>query len=217
MISRHKKPKLFGSPDKKDSKGFWMTAYEKEGYTCVTRAHQLWEAIKSRCNDNVKSRNSSYKDVSIEFKDLQEFAEWCQTQNGYMNKDDKGRYWSIDKDILVPFSKVYSAKTCCFVPLRVNTAFTYRSQDRGPLPLGVTTDYGRGNCEILYRAYCCIGKQKPIGRMKTASEVHKLWQETKIKEILKLRDGMSSEVCFGLELHTKLILDDLDNSKETIR
>ncbi len=70
------------------------------------------------------------------FADFQEFAEWCQSQVGYLNKDERGYYWQLDKDILVPGNKIYSPQTCVFVPPKLNSIFIKQSNEEG-LPQGV--------------------------------------------------------------------------------
>lgn len=142
--------------DKKDPyTGLWVGSYTiGVGVRGHTRSHRLWTMMNTRVvqfergyAQSSTTKNMSYKDVTCEFRDYQEFAEWCQDQQNYLSKEENGTYWRLDKDILVPFNRAYSPDTCCFVPNEINALLTSRSNDRGVLPLGVSEDRGRGNCE----------------------------------------------------------------------
>ena len=224
--------KIIGNTeDRKDPEtGLWIGTYSLgDGLRGVSRSRSLWDTLTVRVRQFERGyarsgnvRNASYKDVTCEFRDYQEFAEWCQSQQNYLSKEANGNYWGLDKDIIVPFNRVYSPDTCCFVPNEINALLTSRTRDRGTLPLGVTADYGRGNCPVVYRAYCCIDmKRKSLGRRKTPEEAHALWQEAKVKEIRKkvekYKGRLPDKVLQGLELHASLIEEDRLNGRETIR
>lgn len=83
-----------------------------------SRSYILWRGISSRI-----SKDSAYSNVNIGFTGYQDFAEWCNSQPEYVSKDDHGRFWQIDKDIIIPGNKVYSRETCCFVPRALNMLF----------------------------------------------------------------------------------------------
>ena len=53
-------------------------------------------------------------------------------------KDDNGRLYHLDKDILVKGNKVYSPETCCFVPQEINSLLVTSVRSRGDQPIGVS-------------------------------------------------------------------------------
>lgn len=215
---------LQNGEDKKNHKNMWMSSYSLgPGVRCLTRSYCVWVGLLSRVTPfGVQQRkHPNYIGTSNLFKDFQEFAEWCQTSANYLNKEQNGKFWQLDKDIIVPFNKTYSPETCCFVPNEINGLLTWRTGDRGKLPLGVVEDKGRGNCPIIYRAYCNVdGRQVALGRRKTPEDAHVLWQKAKVNEIYKKANkykNLPDNVRQGLYLHAELIETDIRLFRETVR
>lgn len=101
-----------------------------------TKEYRLWNSMINRCyNEKVLSSSPTYKDCSVseEWRYLSNFKEWCNKQIGF---DQDG--WHLDKDILIKGNKEYSPKTCCFVPLELNSVLTNRRKCRGAYPVGVS-------------------------------------------------------------------------------
>jgi len=108
-----------------------------------TKACQLWENIKNRCEylpykDPVRFANYIDVDCCPEWKDFQNFAQWFESVagNGYFHEG-----WHLDKDLLVKNNKIYSPETCVFLPEGINKALSTRSRDRGQFPAGLC--YGK--------------------------------------------------------------------------
>lgn len=122
--------------DFKDRHDLWVRSFKINGTQYWTRSGTLWNSIQKRTNPKSKavSNNPSYLNVVNSFKDFQEFAEWCQEQTGYLSKEDNGRFWSIDKDLIG--SKVYSTQNCVFVPNEINNAFHLNKDPNKNFPLG---------------------------------------------------------------------------------
>jgi len=80
------------------------------------------------------ARNRYYAGCSVsdEWLDFQSFAEW------YLSNHIPG--FHLDKDILVPGNKIYSAETCGFVPVAINVCLSHsRRKNRSyDLPTGVS-------------------------------------------------------------------------------
>jgi hypothetical protein len=136
--------------------GQWVQKFTPEPYTTwTTRAGVLWTNFTQRCKDggSLQKAVPAYKGSKNGFKDFQEFAEWCQHQVGYLEKDDRGHYWQLDKDILVKNNKVYSPSTCVFVPKSLNCLLEKRANHRGAYPIGVTLS---GNSCFASRIYRTI-------------------------------------------------------------
>lgn len=104
------------------------------------KEYYLWRSMLRRCYDEkYVEKKHTYKGctVSENFKSFKYFKEWCNKQIGFASKDDKGKPFALDKDILVKGNKVYSEDTCCFVPCEINIIFTDRSATKGEYPVGV--------------------------------------------------------------------------------
>ena len=88
-----------------------------------TKVYVQWQGMLRRCEGKYKENRPTYAGVTCSetFKSYSYFYEWCQTQIGFGNVDNNGRFWHLDKDILVQGNKLYSEDTCCFVPQRENT------------------------------------------------------------------------------------------------
>lgn len=199
----------------------FMGPKEGDVYVCHhTRAGVLWASVKARCTkgNTAQTNRLSYEETVNNFSDFQSFAEWCNAQQGYMSKDAREVFWHLDKDIITPFNKAYSAENCCFVPNEVNALFTYSTQSRGEYPLGVHREKRRGTFIAQINKE---GKRVCLGSFKTSLEAHRAYQVAKIESInaaIKNNLGVVDEkVIEGMALHRDIILLDLENNLETKR
>jgi len=182
-----KKINKFNLPDKKDGFGCWLNSYNPEPYTqCHTRSGGLWINLNKRCKlgGEYQTRQPTYIGTTNGFKDFQEFAEWCQHQYGYMNKDENGRFWQLDKDLKVFNSKVYSPDTCLFVPSRVNSLLLSRDSARGKYPIGVY--WHKGNKKFSSKCSDKNNGRKDLGYFDCELLAHQAWQRYKIDLIRKI-------------------------------
>lgn len=196
----------------------WVGAFTSvSGKKIVTRAKVNWKRIHTRTNNETfLARNPTYAGTSIGFADYQEFAEWSNNQFGYHEKDKRGQYWSLDKDIIKPGNKVYAPDVCCFVPSELNVILIAHSTARGEFPIGVHKGpYGK------FVAQCSFGgKQNYLGSFETAHAAHREWQKAKIKA---LRDAvvdyahLPKPIVSGVKKHLKLIKADYKAGIETER
>ena len=108
-----------------------------------TKEYNCWFNMFTRCYDNENRTKSHMRyigcEVCEEWHNFQVFAEWF-SQNYYEMKDENVQ---IDKDILIKGNKLYSPKTCCFVPESLNKFFTKSNSSRGKFPIGVSKDEDR--------------------------------------------------------------------------
>ena len=115
----------------------------------ITKCYRTWSGMINRCyNNNQSHDNPSYVGCSVcdEWLNYQNFSNWFD-----LNYYECGNeLMSLDKDILCKNNKIYGPDTCIFVPIRINTLFTKRYNDRGETPIG-TTIYGHNN---KIRVYC---------------------------------------------------------------
>lgn len=178
--------RITNAEDRKCIKGNWLKSYRETPFIQhETRSGILWGSIQQRCNiESKKGKSVTYSGCENKFNNFNEFTEWCHSQTGYLNKDLNGRYWAIDKDLVVPFSKSYSPETCIFVPQKVNSLMTLRSNHKGGTPTGVTWH----NRDNIFESKCHNGEGKQIylGRYNDALEAHFVWARYKLGVITRL-------------------------------
>ena len=147
-------------------------------------------------------------DVSEEWYNFQNFAAWCETQPFFNAKDDKGKSYHLDKDILLKGNKIYSPETCCFVPHEINSLLIKSDAKRGSYPLGVTYDHER----CLFRAVHNVqGKQKFLGRFSTPEEAfqaYKIAKESHIKSLAEKWKGKVDDKVYEVLMNWEIGVDD---------
>jgi len=181
-----------------------------------SRASLLWSDINKRCG-NSTSKNPRYAEVTNDFLDFQDFAEWANSEYGYKKQESSGRMWAIDKDILMQGNKSYNANLCMFVPMQVNGLFISNVAKRGNLPIGVSMD--RNSIKASCRDYV-DGKSISVhlGMFGNYHEAHKAWQKAKVDIIVKTANQYKEhkKLYYGLLHRASQIESDLLNDKETI-
>lgn len=173
-----------------------------------------------------KNKAPSYKNCSNGFESYQSFAEWCQTECGYGEKDKDGYFWPIDKDLLVYMNNIYSEDTCIFVPRAVNSLLISRRSDRGNYPLGVhfkkkSSDMLNELSRPYYAQISVEGKRKSLGSFDNPLDAHKAWQKAKIRAIedklYSKEFDQHTKLLLALQKNVERILNDLQNDRETIQ
>ena len=93
--------------------------------------YEKWGNLISRCyREPRRSKDMCYEGCSVsdDWLYFSNFRSWMETQDW----EDK----HLDKDILFPGNKVYSAKTCIFVPSHINRIIKSQTK-KGKYPKGV--------------------------------------------------------------------------------
>lgn len=150
------------------------------------KEYNLWADMLRRCTPEFWNERPAYTGVtcSENFKSYEYFYEWCQQQNGFRSKHDNGRFWHLDKDILVRGNKVYSEDTCVFLPQNINLLITDSKGIRGKYPIGVTFDSRRNKFQS--RCHDGTGTLKHLGLFYTAEDAfqaYKVYKEVLIKQV----------------------------------
>ena len=169
-----------------------------------TKCYKTWHNMLNRCYDEkFHEKYPTYIGCEVDknWHNFQNFAEWYY--NNYY--EIEGQKMCLDKDILVKHNKVYSPKTCIFVPQTINSLFVKRDNNRGESVIGTSLKNGR------YRVQCWSfdpetgkSKQEYFGyydSQEKAFEIYKYYKEKNIKQVAdyykdkipeKLYDGMYS-------------------------
>lgn len=166
-----------------DANGNWIKHYSPEQFLCYhTRSSVIWYNMVERCSTgSYWNRRPTYIGTVNGFKDFQEFANWCQDQYGYMNKECNGNFWSLDKDLKIPNCKLYSKDTCMFVPNRINILLNEPAKESN-YPVGVNLIKRSGKFRAQIRDPS-VGKKVHIGQYNTADEARLAYVDAKISAI----------------------------------
>lgn len=135
------------------------------------KTYQTWHGMLERCySAKCQARQPSYVGctVDVSWLHFSVFEKWMLSQNY------EGR--ALDKDLLFPGNKVYSAETCVFVPLALNSLLVTAKATRGEYPLGVSYCKGRGKWQANVSVN---GVKTSLGRHSTPLEAHRAWQLAK--------------------------------------
>lgn len=213
-------------PDFKEN-GLWVkytsTTTESGQILGTTNSRRLYNNLRARCNRNSIYVNKfpTYQECTLDFNTFQDFAEWCNSTQGYGIIDTNNRPWCLDKDLLVIGNKSYSPSTCCFIPEYVNNSLICRGNARGLYPLGVTKISGRSK---RYAARCqtFMGRVH-LGSFETPSHAHSAWQKAKVSHLQEVAAkykqepfGFRQDVYDAIIFRAKLICQDLKVGRETL-
>lgn len=169
----------------------------------ATEEYRVWKNMLYRCSTSCWVNRPTYVGTtcSDNFKSFSFFHEWYQEQPNSDRRDEGGKRWQLDKDILAKGIKVYSEDTCVFIPQPINNLLTKSDAARGAFPIGITCD-SRGN---RYRARCSngTGNQTHLGcyrSLEAAFEVYKSFKEELIKSL-----ATSYKVLLGSRVYEALM------------
>ena len=139
----------------------------------ICKYYEAWRNMLERCySKKYLERNQTYIGTRV-------CSEWlyAATFKKWMEKQD----WHgkcLDKDIIVPGSRLYSPETCAFVLNATNSFVIARDACRGDYLIGVNLCKPTGK----YRAKCgnpFTGKQEHLGYFSTPEEAHEAWRKQK--------------------------------------
>lgn len=148
-----------------------------------TISYNYWQRILQRCYSKdyqIKKPTYEEKYVCDEWLNFQNFAKWFD--ENYYEVINLGKM-ELDKDILIKGNKVYSSKTCVFVPKRINQLFLKADASRGNLPIGVSKN---SDCNSFRSRLHTLDGEKYLGSFNKELEafnVYKVAKENYIKQV----------------------------------
>lgn len=174
----------------------------------MTIDYSTWHEMIKRCySNNYIKKFPTYTECSVDenWHNYQMFAKWFQ-ENYY---EIKGEQMHLDKDILHKGNKIYSSRTCIFVPEGINELFTKNNINRGKYPIGVIKRKDTGRFE----AHCNNGNKKQIylGCFNTQEQAFQAYKKCKEKIIKQkadeYKDGIPKELYEALYKYQVEITD----------
>ena len=176
----------------------------------ICKYYTAWRNMLERCYS--KKYLESYKSyigtrVCNEWLYATAFKKWMEQQD-----------WSgkcLDKDIIVPGSKLYSPDTCAFVLNATNLFVTASDASRGDYPVGVHLCKRTGK----YRAQCrnpFTGKRENLRLFSTPEEAHEAWRKRK-HELAQLVAATESDPRVVEALKKRYSLDEWYKSSTNLR
>lgn len=170
----------------------------------VIKSYEIWRAMLGRCYcKTIQVKHPTYKDctVSDEWHYFANFEKWFSAN--YIEGSQ------LDKDLLFPGNKVYSADTCIFVSRAVNLLLTNRANARGVLPLGVCKHGERFRAQLSVYSYRIL-----LGVFATALLAHQAWQKAKADHIEAFL-VTDKRIRKALDLRVAQLRDDLLHNRIT--
>lgn len=166
------------------------------------RAKTIYSSMVIRIDPKNRNFEQSYRGCTNDFISRELFLEWCLSQEDFYKKDERGRNWEIDKDILFPRNRSYSAKTCCFAPRDLNSKMkvpSKRGQD-ADLPIGV---YKGSDASGRFYVRTRDSLHKSV-TFYNAFEAHKFWIELQVKRLEDMKTDFSyvgNHILGGINKH----------------
>lgn len=159
------------------------------------KEYELWCSMLLRCYDKKKHlAHPTYSDctVSENFKYFPYFKDWCNKQVGFGCKDEKGRPFALDKDILIKGNKVYSEDTCCFVPPEINGLFLKCDRSRGKTLIGAhyVKATGKYSSSINKKS-----KLVSLGKFDTEYQAFLAYKEAKEDYVKEVANNYKNIIC----------------------
>jgi len=160
--------------------------------------YQKWMNMLARAySDKYRTSHPTYEGVEVDKKWhlFTNFKQWMQKQE-WEGKE-------LDKDILYPNNRIYSAETCIFISQELNRLMTNNKKRRGKYPQGVSLQKSNKK----YLAYLSIdGKNKYLGGFETIQEAEQAYIEAKIIEIERQKTKQTDyRIIKGLNRHIGIL------------
>ena len=172
------------------------------------KSYNLWKSVLQRCYSvDCQMKHPTYIGCSVvkEWHSFSRFERWF-TEN-YIDG------YHLDKDILVPGNKVYSAGTCVFVSREINGLLTDCRAARGAYPLGV--NFHKVNKRYIASIHT-ESVLRYLGSFSTALEAHQAWQLAKSVNI-DAAETNNPRIRAALDKRAAQLRDDHANGRITVK
>ena len=178
------------------------------------KVYWSWYAMIQRVySEKHRGKFIAYEGAEVceDWLNFQNYAAWCYSQKFFKNKDENGKVYHLDKDLLFKGNKVYSPETCCFIPHEINSII--QSANLGKQPSGIYFRESRGMYEAAVRIG---GKKVALGAYKTPEEafyVYKKAKESYIKEVAEKWKGKIEDRVYEALMNYEVTKQGLSDGK----
>ena len=193
-------------------KTIYNTGYIGVGKFCSsydTRLYNVWFDMIRRCYNPYllnNNRYARYRDCKVcnEWLNLQKFGEWYEKNYYEVNNETM----HLDKDILIKGNKIYSPKTCIFVPQIINDIFVKQVRKSTELPTGCYI------CDNKLFMSCRIGDKRVyksgynLNDVEEAFDDYKLIKEKYIKEVAEKYKKFIPKKLYDVLMNYTINIDD---------
>jgi len=143
--------------------------------------YRSWKAMLRRCSDKYKEDNPRYLGCSIseEWLTFSNYRKWMIRQD-WENKQ-------LDKNLLLPDNKIYSAETCVFVDSQINTFNNNCTTSGEEHPVGFYWNKRQNK----FHALCnnpFTKKSEHLGYFTCPNQAHEAWRKRKHELACQLAD-----------------------------
>lgn len=174
----------------------------------LIRSYALWCDMLMRCySADYHEKHPTYAGCSVskEWHFFSNFEKWFAVN--YVEG------WHLDKDILLPGNRVYSAATCVFIPQTLNNLLADHRAARGECPMGVCFHKARQK----YVANVRTGAgQRYLGIFSTPLEAHRVYQLAKADSI-DAAETHDPRIRAALDLRVAQLKNDHANGRITTK
>lgn len=156
-----------------------------DGKTIRCPYYTVWSNMLARCYSvSYQRKKESYKGCTVcdDWLKFTNFKAWMKDQD-WVDKE-------LDKDLLIPDNKTYSAETCIFLDRSIN-GFIRDTKQGNEWPVGV---YWRANRNVFIAQVrdTIKGTTVRVGQFKCPQEAHRAWRKAKHELAIKLAETQSN-------------------------
>lgn len=138
-------------------------SYVKNGKRKKIKSYATWNSMVERCYSNkFQEKQPTYKgcEVSKEWLLYSNFKKWFD--NNFPFELSEEIRFEIDKDLMIKGNKIYSEKTCLFLPKKINSFLANKQNNNASGYVGVDFVKREGKFRTKIRDFN-TGKQKSLG------------------------------------------------------
>lgn len=174
-----------------------------------TILHRHWRHVLER---TVADREiKRYEDCQVveDWHNFQNFAEWAVETKNSMRREENGRLWHLDKDMVCKGNRLYCPEYCVFLPNEVNAFYTKREIGNTGYPGVNYIKPASKNAKEGYIARCSVGKERVyLGYYDSAEEAFYKYKECKEKAARHLALQWEGEIdCRVIDYLNNFTLD----------
>lgn len=179
----------------------WLnkTYHKVDGSQRMLPEYCQWFDMKQRCtSDRIKNKRPNYKDCKISrvWLSYDVWLEWARCQVGFLEKDESGAFYQIDKDIIGD-GLTYDIDSCVFVPKEVNQFFIRNHKGFQKLPNGKLRVVGVDD----------QGRRKSLGCYSDQKTAYRVWMDNRVERAKYLYNKYLGKV----DNRVLMVLDDAEN------